>query len=99
MRLNHTNRQIICEAVRELFGDEAKVLVFGSRTDSSVRGGDIDLLVELPRVMQDEMEKGLKLTARLQRRLGDQRIDVIVVDPETPRRPIHDEAMRTGVRL
>ena len=37
--------------------------------------------------------------ARLQRRLGDQHIDVLVLDPLTPRQPVHEHAMRQGVTL
>ena len=47
----------------------------------------------------DARKKALTLTARLQRRLGDQRIDVLVIDPATRHQPIHAEALRTGVRL
>lgn len=43
--------------------------------------------------------KALQLVARLQMRLGDQPIDVLVLDPETSRAPIHEEALRSGVRL
>lgn len=99
MRLSDHTRSVIRDCVAEIFGPDARIRLFGSRTDDSARGGDIDLLVELPRQDTDAQRKALTLTARLQRRLGDQRIDVLVIDPATPRQPIHAEAMRTGVRL
>jgi len=37
--------------------------------------------------------------ARLQIRLGDQPIDVLVLGSQTVRQPVHEEAIRTGVRL
>lgn len=99
MRMSDRTRNIIRDCTAEIFGPDARVRLFGSRTDDSARGGDIDLLVELPRQDADAQRKALTLTARLQRRLGDQRIDVLVIDPATPRQPIHAQAMRTGVRL
>ncbi len=43
--------------------------------------------------------KALQLVARLQLRLGDKSIDVVVLDPKTTRQRIHEEALRMGVRL
>ena len=83
----------------ELFGAEARVSLFGSRTDDRLKGGDIDLLVELPRRQADARRKSLTLAARLQQVLGDQPIDVLVVDPDTPIQPIHEIARRSGMPI
>ena len=99
MRLSRNAQDIIRRTTTEVFGPDVSVSVFGSRVDDAARGGDIDLLVESDRPIADRERKALKLVARLQMRLGDQPIDVLVLDPETPRRPIHEEASRTGVRL
>jgi len=40
-----------------------------------------------------------QLEAALQRRLGGRKVDVILLTPRTPRRPIHEHALGTGVRL
>jgi len=99
MRLSTSTRKIIRETVREIFGPKATVTVFGSRTDDSMRGGDIDLLILSETPITQRERKALQLVARLQIRLGDQPIDVLVLDPETPRQAVHEEALRTGVRL
>lgn len=99
MRLSQLDQEAIQATVAELFGVDASVLVFGSRVNDSARGGDIDLLVESPEPVPDRRRKALQLVARLQMRLGDQPIDVLVLDPETARTPIHEEALRSGVRL
>jgi len=52
MRLNQRQQEIIRQAVRELAGKGAQVTLFGSRTDDQARGGDIDLLVELPHAVE-----------------------------------------------
>ncbi|MFO8003018.1 nucleotidyltransferase domain-containing protein [Thioalkalivibrio sp.] len=99
MRLSQLDQETIQATVAELFGADAAVRVFGSRVNDSARGGDIDLLVESPKPVPDRRRKALQLVARLQMRLGDQPIDVLVLDPETERAPIHEEALRSGVRL
>ena len=99
MRLTPETRQVIKESVQYIFGPNATVCVFGSRTNDEARGGDIDLLVECSDPVKDRLRKTLSLTARLQRRLGDQRIDVIVADPQTKPQSVHEVARRTGVPL
>lgn len=99
MRLSQQTQQIIRDTVREVFGVEAKVKLFGSRINDDARGGDIDLLVELPSITAEIERKIIQLTARLQLRIGDQPIDVLVVDPSTPRQLIHEQASITGIRL
>ena len=99
MRLSPEQQHIIRETAAEVFGPEAVVKVFGSRVDDTARGGDLDLLIQAEDPIQERERKALQLIAKLQIRLGDQPIDVLVLDPHTDRKPIHDEAMRRGIRL
>jgi len=99
MRLTPETRQVIKESVLDVFGPNATVRVFGSRTNDEARGGDIDLLVESREPVKDKLKRTLALTAMLQSRLGDQRIDVIVADPQTKPLSVHEVARRTGVPL
>jgi len=99
MRLTAEARDIIRSTTREVFGDGAKVRLFGSRTDDQQRGGDIDLLVELPSPQADSRRKSLTLAALLQRRLGDQHIDILLIDPDTDQQPIHKAALASGVPI
>jgi predicted nucleotidyltransferase len=98
MRLSLQTQQIIRDTVPEVFGVEAKVKLFGSRINDDARGGDIDLLVELPFILAEIERKTMQLTARLQLRIGDQPIDVLVLDPSTPQQSIHEQASITGIR-
>ncbi|MHB1360248.1 MAG: nucleotidyltransferase domain-containing protein [Rhodocyclaceae bacterium] len=99
MRLSPRTRDIIRATTREVFGAEARVRLFGSRTDDTQRGGDIDLLVELPCPQADSRKKSLTLAARLQMQLGDQPIDILVLDPQTTMQSIHRVAAATGIPL
>ncbi|NTV10927.1 MAG: nucleotidyltransferase domain-containing protein [Zoogloea sp.] len=99
MRLTFQDRLAIRQATLELFGEDAEVRLFGSRVDDKLRGGDIDLLVELRHIDPDKQRKSLTLVARLQRQLGDQPIDVLVIDPNTALQAIHHIACKTGIPL
>ena len=99
MRLSQEAIRIIRDTTKEVFGSGSRVLLFGSRVHDDRQGGDIDLLVESQTPIQDLLGKQLELVAKLQLRLGDQPIDVLVLDPGTPRRAVHEEALRTGIPL
>lgn len=45
MRLAHGEIDTIVRIAREIYGFGVEVFLFGSRTDDSKRGGDIDLLI------------------------------------------------------
>lgn len=99
MRVTPKTREIIRDTTRQVFGQDAQVKLFGSRVDDLQRGGDIDLLVELPRPLPDSRKRSLTLAARLQMQLGDQPIDIVVIDPQTPLQAIHRHAAATAVPL
>lgn len=99
MRLSQQSRQTIHDTVQEVFGRDANVKLFGSRLNDAARGGDIDLLIALPAITADVERKSLQLVAKLQMRIGDQPIDVLVIDPQTLLQSIHEQALRTGITL
>jgi len=99
MRLTPEQTRAIVAAAAELAGADARVSLFGSRVNDALRGGDIDLLVECPRPVAQPVGLATRLTARLQRVLGDRKIDVLVIDPSTPLEPVHRAAQAAGVRL
>ena len=46
MRLTDGQARTIVRCVRQQFGADAQVMLFGSRLNDAARGGDVDLLVE-----------------------------------------------------
>ena len=78
MRLTDKERRAIKAAVRKHFGEEARVLLFGSRADDAKRGGDIDLLVEVPGTTSGLIPAKLKTMADIQIAIGDQKIDIVL---------------------
>ncbi|TDN60950.1 nucleotidyltransferase domain-containing protein [Halothiobacillus neapolitanus] len=99
MRLTPAVQHTIKTTAAEVFGAEAKISLFGSRTDDTRKGGDIDLLVELPSPQSEVQRKRLSFVARLQQRLGDQPIDVLIVQPNTQKQAIHEVAQATSIPL
>ena len=99
MRLNPRQRDVIRQATAEVAGPAARALLFGSRTRDDLRGGDIDLLIELPQPVTDRLQLSIQLGARIERQLGLQKIDVLVADPTMPESPVLDAARRDGIPI
>jgi predicted nucleotidyltransferase len=99
VRLTAEQQRAIREETSAVFGENTRVQLFGSRLDNAKRGGDIDLYIETEGTADDLLDRELKLYARLQRRLGDRRIDIVVHGHGQPLRPIDLHARETGVTL
>ena len=101
MRLTPDQQSAIRTTVAENFGDEASIWLFGSRVDDNKRGGDIDLLIETKQSdVAAIVHAELAFLTKLQMKLGEQKIDVLVDYPTrhfSP--PIFTIAKQTGIRL
>jgi predicted nucleotidyltransferase len=99
MRLSSVQAQAIVAAARAVAGDQARVLLFGSRTRDEVRGGDIDLLIQLPTVAPRPAWLAAQISAHVQRALGERRVDVLLMDPHTEIQPVHRAALQEALLL
>ena len=102
MRLSAIERHAVESASREALPVGTRVLLFGSRLDDERRGGDIDLLVELPAPLSadDTVNRRTRFTARLYRLLEERRIDVVMTQHGQPDpRAVVAVARRQGVEL
>ncbi len=99
MRLTNREITIIKDTARRMFGEDVRVWLFGSRVDDSKRGGDTDLYLETDEILESTGQAASRFNAELQMQLGEQKIDVLVVDPATPRQKIHEIAVSTGIRI
>ena len=94
MRLADWEVREIKEAARLVFGEDVKVILFGSRVYDDKKGGDIDLYVVTD---EPSMEKEGKFWIELQKRLGEQKIDIVL--SEDPNRKIEQVALKEGIEL
>jgi predicted nucleotidyltransferase len=99
MRLQDSAIQQIKVAVARLAGTDAEVRLFGSRLDDSRRGGDVDLLVTVPKPVQEPAWLAARLEASISRALDGRNVDVLLSAPNLEQARIHDIAQRDGVRL
>lgn len=84
MRLTEKEQSAIASAITPFARKGMELWLFGSRTDDSARGGDIDLLLILPN------ESGQKKLARqkidllvaIKNTLGEQKIDLLITTRE-----------------
>ena len=53
MRLTLNYRDIIVTTAKQMLGDDAMVWLFGSRTDDTQKGGDIDLYIETNTLLEN----------------------------------------------
>ena len=99
MRITPQEAVAIRRITTEVAGASARVSLFGSRTRDDLRGGDIDLLIELPEPNADKLSVSLRAGAKLQRVIGERKIDVLVTDPLTEETSLIRTARREGIAL
>lgn len=99
MRLSHHERGVLRRLTAEVIGADASISLYGSRVRDDARGGDIDLLVQSPRALDEPILLAARLEARAQLALGERKIDVLIIDTRTPLEAVHRSALREAVLL
>ncbi len=74
MRITETEKKVIVSAILE-HDKYAQIFLFGSRTDDTKKGGDIDVLVQSASI--DLMEI-VKIKASIFITLPEQKIDIVI---------------------
>lgn len=96
-----TNEQVkaIKQVVATTAGEDAKVILFGSRVDDDKKGGDVDLLVTINHAVEHPAVLSSKISARLFRLFQGRKVDVLLSAPNLQSLPIHAIAQNKGVLL
>lgn len=78
MRLSDFEQKQIKQAVYH-YDKQAQVILFGSRADDNLRGGDIDLLIISNTIQRPQINK---IRWQLWETLGEQKIDLLLSDTQ-----------------
>ncbi len=74
MRLTTDQAQAIHHFAQEIAGEAASVLLFGSRLDDHAKGGDVDLLLQVPDPVDNPAQLAANFSARVTRLMEGQRL-------------------------
>jgi uncharacterized protein len=99
MRLEKFEIDSIKDLAQLHFGTDVQVILFGSRTSDSKRGGDIDLFIRKQNGDKPDIRSKINFITDLIFRIGEQKIDVVLDNPA-----IHDSQFlktiySTGIQL
>lgn len=76
MRLTEHQAKRIVELAHAMAGESAQVRVFGSRLDDAARGGDLDLMLELPESAINPALLAARFSSRVTRLMQGRKVDV-----------------------
>lgn len=96
MRLSLFEVETIVKLKNEIFGEDAKIYLFGSRVDDFQKGGDIDLYIAADDT-DDLFKKKIEFLSLAHQNLGEQKIDIIFA--KDPHRAVEIEAKTKGIEL
>ena len=99
MRLTANQIDFIRQLANQLAGVSAQVRVFGSRLDDTAKGGDLDLLLELPEPVENPAMLAANMSAKVSRRMYGRKVDVLISAPNLKKFPIHEIGHREGKLL
>ena len=98
MRLPADTIAPLLRAARDTFGADAQAWLFGSRTNDSKHGGDIDLYVKTD-IEHDTVARRSMLLRQLEEIFGEQKIDLAVRPRSRPLHPLHIIAREQDIAL
>lgn len=64
-----------------------------------MKGGDLDLLLELPDAIENPAMLAANMSAKVLRRMYGRKVDVIISAPNLKKLPIHEIAHKEGTLL
>lgn len=99
MRITPSQIEFIRSTARQLLGNSVRITLFGSRVDDALKGGDVDLLLEVQDSVANPAMISARMASRISRVMSGRKVDVIVKAPNLLPRPIHVLAIRTGILL
>ena len=99
MRLTPAQIDAIKSTATAVLGEGAQVTLFGSRVNDTAKGGDVDLMIEVPQDVADPAVMSARIASQVSRAMHGRRVDVLLKAPNLLEQPIHRIAAHQGVAL
>jgi len=99
MRLTQFEIDTIKELALLHFGKKVQVYLFGSRASDNKRGGDIDLFIRNKNGDSLSVYSKIKFITDLIIQIGEQKIDVVLDNPERRGTEFLNTIYHTGIQL
>ena len=101
MRLSEFEVSSIRILTQEIFGQQTIVRLFGSRLIDSKKGGDIDLFLQLSEDYNARtlLFKKAEFITRLEQFIGEQKIDLVILNDLNRNLPVVRLAIEEGIIL
>lgn len=99
MRLTPSQIDHIRVIAHQLLGESVRVTLFGSRVRDDLKGGDVDLLVEVNECVDNPALMSARMASRVSRAMNGRKVDVVLKAPNLLQQPIHRIARQTGILL
>lgn len=96
IRLQATQQEAIKQLASDFF-DDAKVFIFGSRTDMTKKGGDIDIYIQTTK-QEAILKAKLSFLREFEKLFGEQKVDLLV-DNGSKKKMIFEIAKKEGVAI
>jgi hypothetical protein len=98
MRLEPQEIRAVRQAARVVFGARTIVRVFGSRVHDHLKGGDLDLHLEVE-PGQASFANEMSFRDLIEGPLDELKVDIVLHERDAPLTPIDEIALRDGVPL
>lgn len=95
MRLNKNKIEYLKKLSLEIF-NSTNIYLFGSRTDDSLRGGDIDIYIQTTK-KENILKSKIVFLREFEKEFGEQKIDLII-DNNSTKKEIFEIA-KQGIKL
>ena len=99
MRLTAAQIDTIKSTAQAVLGQGVQVTLFGSRVDDEQKGGDVDLMVEVPQPLKEPALIAARIASLVSRGLQGRKVDVLLRAPNLMEQPIHRIAAQQGIAL
>jgi len=99
MRLTPVQIDTIKSTAQAVLGEGVQITLFGSRVHDDQKGGDVDLMLEVPAAIDEPALMAARVATRVSRAMHGRKVDVLLKAPNLLEQPIHRIATQQGVRL